>query len=162
MTRFKTADLCDDHGEGVAVCALTWLRHGPRRGFCGTIVTIRCLEDNGLIKQAVARDGAGQVLVVDGGGSLRCALVGDQVAAQAQANGWAGIIVFGAIRDTAELDAMDIPVLALGLCPRKPARSDAGETGVTLALGGAAFVPGHRVYADADGVVVSPTRLHQG
>jgi regulator of ribonuclease activity A len=155
----KTADLVDDHDERVALCDLPWRRFGRVRSFWGPIATVRCCEDNALLKRTLQERGDGRVMVVDGGGSTRRALIGDQIAAILAASGWAGIVINGAIRDSAEIDAMPVGVFCLGTTPKKSAKDGAGEQGVPVAFGGVEFRPGAFVYCDADGVLVSADAL---
>ncbi len=154
----KTSDLCDAC-DGARASALAWRGYGRRRAFAGTIRTIRCHEDIGLMRAAVGQAGHGQVLVIDGGGSLARALFGDVMAEVAMRNGWAGLVIHGAIRDSVEIDAMDIGVKALGTVPRRGERTGAGETDVPVTFGGVTFTPGHRLVADDDGVIVLPAGL---
>lgn len=151
-----TADLLDVHGDDAAVCLLPFRSFGARSAFAGPIATIRCDEDNVLVKQRAGQPGEGRVLVVDGGGSRRVALVGDVVAGLARENGWAGIVVNGCVRDVAALRLLDIGVVALGSNPRPSGKKGAGELDVTVAFGDASFAPGDRLHADEDGVVVLP------
>jgi regulator of ribonuclease activity A len=116
-------------------------------------------EDNSLVRKALETDGHGQVLVIDGGGSMRCALVGDQLAQLGVANGWAGIIVYGCIRDSKAIGTMDLGLFALGTHPLKSIKKGAGDTDIPVAFGGVSFVPGQYVYADEDGVIVSEIPL---
>lgn len=150
-----TADLMDEHGA-LAVCSAPFRSFGGRSAFHGPLATVRCHEDNGLVKAAVAEPGRGRVLFVDGGGSLGAALVGDNVARTAAGNGWAGIVVNGAVRDTRQLAHVDIGVLALDTHPRRPSHLGAGETGVPVVCGGTVLRPGRLLFADEDGVVVAP------
>lgn len=154
----KTSDLCDACEQAQA-CALPWRSFGRRRAFAGTIRTLRCNEDIALMRELVNQPGRGQVLVVDGGGSLARALFGDVMAAVAVRNGWAGLVVHGAVRDAVEIDAMDIGLKALGTVPRRGERTGAGEVDVPVSFGGACFVPGRRLVADEDGVIVLPEGL---
>lgn len=156
----KTSDLCDA-SDDVMACVLPLQGFGQRTSFCGTVRTVRCFEDVGLVRQMVQQEGAGQVLVIDGGGSLERALFGDVMAGMAVQNGWQGVVVHGAIRDVAELNAMAIGVRALGTAPRRGGRSGQGECDVPLRFGGVTFTPGCRLVADADGVVVLPMGLHE-
>ncbi len=127
--------------------------------FAGTIHTVRCFEDNALLKSALSEPGDGGVLVVDGAASLHSALVGDVIAGLGQSNGWAGIIVNGAVRDAAALRQIDIGIKALGTNPRKSSKTGAGERDVEVEFGGITFVPGEFAYSDDDGiVVVTPSR----
>lgn len=154
----KTSDLCDACDEAQA-CALPLRGWGQRRAFAGAIRTIRCHEDIALMREAVNRPGHGQVLVIDGGGSLARAIFGDVMAALASRNGWAGLVIHGAIRDGVEIDAMDIGVKALGTVPKRGQRTGAGEVDVPVSFGGVTFTPGRRLVADEDGVIVLPEGL---
>ncbi len=155
----KTTDLCDAHENKVSVCSPVFRRFGGARSFHGVISTVRCFEDNSKVREALSRPGAGKVLVVDGGGSLRCALVGDQLALLAQKNGWAGIVVYGCIRDSEAMAEVPIGVRALASHPLRSLKRGVGETDVPVVFAGVTFVPGHCLYADADGVIVSPDPL---
>lgn len=156
----KTSDLCDACDEAQA-CALPLRGYGRRRAFAGTIRTIRCDEDIALMRDLVSQPGHDQVLVIDGGGSLARALFGDVMADKALRNGWAGLVIHGVLRDSVEIDAMDIGVKALGTVPRRAGRSGGGELDVPVAFGGVTFTPGHRLVADEDGVIVLPAGLHE-
>lgn len=149
-----TADLFDQHGEALQVLNLPMRRFGARARFEGLIRTVRCYEDNSLVRQVLETHGAGQVLVVDGGGSLRVALLGDQMAALAVANGWAGLVINGVVRDSAAVDQMDLGVKALGTNPRKGIKRGDGQFDLPVAFGGVIFTPGDRLVSDEDGVVV--------
>ncbi len=149
-----TADLVDDIGPGVRSCDVQFRQFGGRPGFAGPISTVRCFEDNALLKSVLSQPGAGGVLVIDGGGSLHSALVGDVIAELARSNGWAGLIINGAVRDAAALHGLDIGIKALGTNPRKSSKTGAGERDVEVALGGVTFVPGEIAYSDDDGIVV--------
>ena len=150
-----TADLCDEHGDRVSVAAPIFRAYGGRARFAGTIATLECFEDNSLVRTLLEEPGAGRVLVVDGGGSLRCALVGGNLAVLAQRNGWAGIVVNGCVRDTAELARADVGVLALASHPRRSEKRGAGRRDVTVAFAGVAFRPGAWACADEDGLIVA-------
>ena len=156
----KTTDLCDAC-EAALACALPWRGFGLRRAFAGDIVTMRAHEDIGLMRETVSRPGEGRVLVIDGGGSIARALFGDVMAGVAMRNGWAGLVIHGAIRDAVEIDAMDIGVKALGTVPRRGTRTGSGERDVTLEFGGVRFVPGRRLVADEDGVILLPEGLRE-
>ncbi len=158
MTIPKTTDLCDAC-DAAQACALPLRGYGARRAFAGTIRTIRCHEDIALMRDMVGQHGHGQVLVIDGGGSLARALFGDVMAALAARNGWAGLVINGAIRDCVEIDAMEIGVKALGTVPRRGGRTGAGEVDVPVSFGGVTFTPGRRLVADEDGVIVLPHGL---
>lgn len=149
-----TADLVDDIGPEVRSCDLQFGQFGARRQFAGPIATVRCFEDNALLKSILSEPGDGRVLVIDGGGSLHTALVGDVIAELGRTNGWAGLIVNGAVRDAATLRTLDIGIKALGTNPRKSTKTGAGEHGIAVSLGGVDFVPGDLAYSDEDGIVV--------
>ncbi|MCP3136506.1 ribonuclease E activity regulator RraA [Pyxidicoccus xibeiensis] len=158
---FKTADLCDAH-SGTAhfqVAEPGFLDYGGHRSFAGPISTVRAPEDNSLVRKALEEPGQGRVLVVDGGGSRRCALVGDQLAALAQKNGWAGVVVNGCIRDSEDVGRTAIGVKALGTHPLKSSKRNEGQRDVEVRFAGVTFQPGHHLYADADGIVVSAVPL---
>lgn len=156
VTPVPTADLYDEHGERLGICATQFRPIGGRPLFAGPVRTLRCHEDNALLRELVHSPGHGAVLVVDGGGSLRTALVGDLLAGAAADSGWAGLIINGAVRDSAALGALDLGVLALGTCPRKSAKTGAGTVDEPVTIGGVTFRAGDTVHADADGVVVLP------
>jgi regulator of ribonuclease activity A len=150
-----TADLLDEYGDRALVCLIQFRGFGAP-SFAGTIETVRCHEDNVLVRHQVGEPGDGRVLVVDGGGSMRCALLGDSIAALARANGWAGVVIHGCVRDVAALEELGLGVKALGSNPRPSRKSGAGEVGVPVSFGGITFSPGARLAADADGIVVLP------
>lgn len=149
-----TADLYDDRGEELDSLSLQLQDIGGRTAFDGPVRTIRCHRDNALVKATLATPGDGAVLVVDGGGSLESALVGDLIAASAVEHGWAGIIVHGAIRDREAIGDLPLGVKALGSNPRKSAKDGVGEVDVPVTIAGVVFAPGKHVWADADGVLV--------
>ena len=152
----KTADLLDERPN--CQCCLARLRHfGGRKRFAGKIAAVLCFEDNTFVRQAVESAGDGRVLVVDGGASPRCALLGDKLAALAAGNNWAGVVLNGMVRDVAELAGMDIGVMALGASPRRSNKEGRGAAGAPVVFGGVVFVPGHYLLADEDGVVVCET-----
>jgi regulator of ribonuclease activity A len=158
-----TTDLCDAHegkGPGVRVAAPIFRSFGGKPAFHGPIATLKLFEDNGLVRQMLGTPGDGRVLVIDGGGSLRCALLGDQLAALAVKNGWAGIVIWGCIRDSAAIGAMDLGVLALATHPQKTVKKNLGEIAVPVSFAGIDFIPGEWLYADADGLIVSTAKLH--
>jgi regulator of ribonuclease activity A len=154
-----TADLCDENGDRVQVCEPVFHAFGGRRSFYGPISTIRCFEDNSRVKEAVESPGQGKVLVVDGGGSRRRALLGDKLGEAAVRNGWAGVIIHGCIRDSAELGRMDLGIRALGTIPLRSDKRGEGERDVPVRFAGVTFRPGEFVYVDEDGVIVSPASL---
>ena len=160
---FKTPDLCDqfeaDLGTSVRVVAPMFRRYGGRNAFSGRIATLKLFEDNSLVRTAFGEDGKGKVLVIDGGGSLRCALVGDQLAILAQKNGWEGIIVYGCIRDSGDINGIDIGVRALDTHPQKSIKKNVGDRDIAVTFGGVTFKPGEYLYADEDGVLVSEKPL---
>ncbi|HEY5852598.1 MAG TPA: ribonuclease E activity regulator RraA [Aldersonia sp.] len=149
-----TADLADEIGPDIRSCDTQFLQFGGRDTFAGKITTIRCFQDNLLVKQTLSEPGEGGVLVVDGGASVHTALVGDIIAGRGVDNGWSGVIVNGAVRDSAILRTLDIGVKALGTNPRKSTQTGAGEKNVPVEIGGVVFNPGETVYSDSDGVVV--------
>jgi len=149
-----TADLVDDIGPDVRSCDVQFRQFGRRTEFAGPIRTVRCHQDNALLKSVLSEAGEGGVLVIDGGGSLHTALVGDVIADLARANDWAGLIVNGAVRDAAALRGLDLGIKALGTNPRKSSKTGAGQRDVTISLGGVDFVPGDIAYSDDDGIVI--------
>ena len=155
----STADLLDEHPDDALVCALPLHQFGGLTAFSGAISTVRCHEDNVLLKQQVTVPGEGRVLVVDGGGSLRVALLGDMVAGLAAANGWAGVVVNGCVRDAAVLRHLPLGIKALGTCPRPSGKVGAGEIDVPVEFGGITFQPGAMLTSDDDGIVVLDTAV---
>jgi regulator of ribonuclease activity A len=149
-----TADLVDEIGADVRSCDTQFRQFGAQSMFAGRIQTVRCFEDNALLKSVLSEPGERGVLVIDGGASLHRALVGDVIAGLGKANGWAGIIVNGVVRDAATLSTIDIGVKALGTNPRKSGKSGSGERDVEVEFGGITFVPGEVAYSDDDGIVV--------
>ncbi len=151
-----TADLADQYGADLRVCEVQFRQFGGRRLFSGPVRTVSCHEDNALLREVLHAPGSGCVLVVDGGGSLRTALVGDLIAGAAQANGWAGLVVHGAVRDSVALAGLDLGIKALGTTPRKSAKAGAGSVDVAVTFGTVTFKPGDVLHADDDGVVLLP------
>lgn len=149
-----TADLVDRHQDSIASCDLQLRQYGGKTTFHGTVRTVRCFEDNVLLKSVLTTDGHGSVLVVDGGGSLHTALLGDIIATLAHDHGWAGLVINGAVRDVAALRQIDIGIKALGSNPRKSRKSGAGEADVELRFGDCTFRPGARLFSDEDGIVL--------
>jgi regulator of ribonuclease activity A len=149
-----TADLVDDLGSDAASCDLQFRQFGGRAKFAGPISTVRCFEDNALLRTVLAEPGHGRLLVIDGGGSLHSALVGDVIAGLGLSNGWVGLVVNGAVRDATTLRTIDIGIKALGTNPRKSTKTGAGERDVVVKLGGIRFAPGDIAYCDDDGIVV--------
>jgi regulator of ribonuclease activity A len=148
-----TSDLFDDN-PGATSCETQLRQFGGRRSFSGRIATVRCYEDNVLLRAQVSKPGEGRVLVVDGGGSFGCALLGDNIAELAVSNGWTGIVVNGCVRDVVALSELPIGIKALGTNPRPSGKGGAGEVDVTVTFGGAVFAPGATLHADDDGVIV--------
>jgi regulator of ribonuclease activity A len=148
-----TSDLFDEH-QGSGSCETQFRQFGGTRSFSGRVATVRCHEDNVLLRAQVSEAGDGRVLVVDGGGSFGCALLGDNIAELAVSNGWAGIIVNGCVRDVLALAELPIGIKALGTNPRPSGKAGTGEVGVPVVFGGAEFVPGAMLHADDDGVIV--------
>lgn len=153
-----TPDICDAYPE-VQVVEPMFRNLGGRSGFGGEIVTVKCFEDNSVVKEQVAKPGHGKVMVVDGGASNRHALLGDMLAEKASANGWQGIIIYGCVRDVDIIGQTDLGVQALGTHPRKSEKRGLGDLNVPVTFGGVTFQPGHYVYADNNGVVVSEKKL---
>jgi regulator of ribonuclease activity A len=149
-----TADLVDEIGPNVRSCDLQFGQYGGRSQFAGRIATVRCFQDNALLKSVLSEPGNGGVLVIDGDGSLHTALVGDVIAGLGVDDGWAGLIINGAIRDAAMLRTMDIGIKALGTNPRKGTKTGDGQRDVAVEFGGVVFVPGEIAYSDDDGIVV--------
>ncbi len=156
---FTTADLCDQHSEKLQIAEPLLVDFGGMERFAGSIVTLKLFEDNSLVRATLEEPGSGRVLVVDGGGSLRCALLGDQLAELAVRNQWSGIVIFGAIRDSAAIAELPLGVKALDTHPLKSVKRDQGERDVPVHFAGVRFLPGHYLYADGDGIVLSADRL---
>ena len=152
-------ELCDRYPEDVRILEPMLGNFGGRERFFGQIVTIKAFEDNSLVREQVALPGEGRVLVVDGGGSMRRAMLGDMLAEKASANGWAGIIIYGCIRDVNAIADLDIGVQALGAHPLKTDKKGVGELNVPVRFGGIDFIPGEYCYADNNGVLVSKKSL---
>lgn len=148
-----TTDLSDAHADA-QVLAPIFRDFGGRRAFSGPAVTVRCFEDNSRLKELSATAGEGRVLVVDGGGSLRCALLGDMIGRALVDHGWAGVIVAGCVRDTAALATLALGVKALAPHPRRSSKRGEGEVGVPVEVGGVRVLSGDQVYADEDGVLI--------
>ncbi|MGM7679976.1 ribonuclease E activity regulator RraA [Microbacterium sp. A94] len=150
----STADLYDELGESIQSLPVQFRAFGRKAAFDGRIRTIRCREDNALVKSTLATPGDGAVLVVEGGASLQTALMGDLIAESAVVNGWAGVVVNGAIRDSVAIDMLDLGVKALGTNPRKSAKLGTGEVDVDVSFGGVLFRVGAHLYSDEDGILV--------
>lgn len=155
----STPDLCDAHEKDIVVLEPLFVGFGGREAFGGQVVTAKCFEDNSVVKEQLATKGNGRVLVVDGGGSLRRALMGDLIAASAVENGWSGVVIYGAIRDVDAIAEMDLGVHALGCTPLKTERRGVGDVGVTLKFAGATIKNGDYLYADNNGIIISTKSL---
>ena len=159
MTDFTTADLCDAHSDKLAIVAPMFMGFGSRAAFRGQIRTLKVFEDNALVRQTVSTPGNSHVLVVDGGGSMRCALVGDQLALLAQQNNWSGMIVYGCVRDSVAISKINIGIRALNTHPLRSLSKGIGDIDIPVVFGGVKFIPGYWLYADADGIVVAAEPL---
>ncbi|WP_296405000.1 ribonuclease E activity regulator RraA [Psychrobacter sp.] len=167
-TNFITCDLLDAHPE-CQVClpnieGKSFYSFGGKEKFCGEVVTVKCFEDNSRVKELLNTDGRdangeGKILVVDGGGSMRCALLGDMIALSAISNGWTGVIVYGCVRDVDDMAQMDIGVMALGCIPRKSNRRGEGQTDLEISFGDLTLNTGMYVYADNNGIIASEKPL---
>lgn len=155
----NTCDLCDRFEDRARVLGLPLRDYGGRIAFAGRVSTVKALEDNSLVREAVAEPGEGRVLVIDGGGSLRRAMLGDMLADKAVANGWSGVLVHGAIRDSAALARLDLGVKALGACPLKTDKRGQGLRDVPVRFGGVEIRPGDWLAADEDGVILADAPL---
>ncbi len=150
-----TTDISDAHPD-LQVCETQFTRYGGKTAFGGRIRTLKCLEDTALLMQVLGQPGHGAVLVVDGEASMRSALLGDRHAGMAAANGWAGVIVYGAVRDSVGIGRLELGVKALGVTPRRSGKSALGAVDAPVRFGGAEFVAGGYLWSDEDGVVVAP------
>jgi regulator of ribonuclease activity A len=156
---FKTADLCDRFAAELQIPEPVFRSFGGRRSFSGPASTVKCFEDNSRVKEAVAERGQGRVLVVDGGGSRRCALLGDMLGKQAADNGWSGVVIHGCVRDSADMAEFDLGVLALAAMPVRSEKKGEGQRDVFIDIAGARIHPGDFVYVDEDGLVVARRAL---
>ncbi len=156
---FSTADLVDAHSDALRSCEVQFRQFGGRSRFYGAIRTVKTLEDNALIKQVLSSPGGGAVLVIDGGASLRTALIGDVIAGLGEQNGWAGLVVLGAVRDTQALAQLQIGIKALGSNPWRSGKQGRGELDLPVSFGGVEFRPGHWLYSDEDGIIVGEKNL---
>lgn len=153
----STSDIVDElteAGEDVRSCELQLRQYGGRHRFAGRVRTVRCEEDNALLKQLLSSPGDGAVLVIDGGGSLRTALTGDIIAGLAVENGWSGLVINGAVRDVIALSDLELGIRALGSNPRKSGKTGEGEADVAVEFGGVTFTPGELLFSDEDGILV--------
>jgi regulator of ribonuclease activity A len=156
---FTTADLCDAFPGLVQVAQPLFRGYGGLEKFAGPIETVRVHEDNTLVRETLETPGRGRVLVVDGGGSLKCALVGGRLAGLAQSNGWSGVVVNGCIRDAVEIGQLRVGIRALNAAPMRSGKNGAGERGGTVSFAGVTFAPGCFVYVDSDGMLVAERDL---
>lgn len=155
----KTADLCDNHIEKLQVAAPIFKNYGARTFFEGEIVTLKVFEDNTFVRTALEQDGTGKILVIDGGGSLRCALVGGLLGELAVKNNWNGIVVYGCIRDTDEINEQQIGIKALNTSPVKSIKRNEGQLNISLHFAEVHFTSRHYLYSDLDGIVVSEKKI---
>ena len=156
----KTTDLCDAHPDKVRICdPIGFKDFGGLKYFSGIIQTVKCFEDNTLVRKALETNGEGKVLVIDGGGSMRCALLGDMLADLAIKNKWNGIIVYGCIRDSEAISKLPLGVKALNTIPLKSNKRNEGQENIAVRFGGIDFVPGQFVYCDVDGIIVANVAL---
>lgn len=161
MNNIKTADLCDDYIDELKVAMPIGLNnYGGKKTFHGEVVTIKCLDNNPLIRAKLSENGKGKVLVVDGEASKKCALTGDNIAQLAFDNEWSGIIINGCIRDSEAIGRIDIGVKALYTNPIKSGKQEVGEINIPITFANVTFYPGEYVYSDEDGIVISKTQLH--
>ncbi len=156
---FSTADLHDEHEGKVQVANVLMQGYGLKKRFSGPISTVKCFEDNSRVRAALEEQGKGCVLVIDGGASIRCALVGDMMAELAMKHGWEGLVVYGCIRDSAVISKLDIGIKALGTNPRRSVKKGVGERDIALNFGDTTFTPGDWLYSDEDGLLLSPLKL---
>ncbi len=156
----KTTDLSDLHPKKVQAAESLFRDFGGRKMFHGEIVTLKIFEDNSFVRKALEQNGEGKVLVIDGGGSLRCALLGDQLGELAVKNKWNGVLVFGCVRDSEALSQLDLGIKALNTHPLKTVKRNEGQEYIAVRFAGADFVPGSFIYADEDGILVTAERLH--
>ncbi len=156
---FSTADLYDVYGDRCQSCQIQFKQYGRRKVFSGKIQTIECRNDNVLLRKTLEAKSTGDVLVVDGAADLGGALVGDMIATLGMNNGWSGVILNGAIRDVNAIAALDFGVKALGTNPKKSSKNGAGRVNVPLSFGTVTFTPGHWVYSDDDGILISAEKL---
>ena len=154
----STPDLCDSHDD-VAVLDPLFRNYGGCSSFGGAVVTVKCFEDNSLVKEQLATPGQGRVLVVDGGGSLRKALLGDMIAESAVKNGWAGVVIYGAVRDVDAIASLALGVQALGSIPLKTEKRGLGDLNVPVRFAGVDIQPGNYLYADNNGIVIASRPL---
>jgi regulator of ribonuclease activity A len=157
--KFQTADICDDNRDRVKIAEPLFRQFGKRKAFFGPIYTVKVFEDNVLVKKALQNIPKGSVLVVDGGGSRRCALIGDNLADIAVKRQLAGVVMYGCIRDSAQINEMDIGIFAIGSNPMKSIKQGKGQENVSVQFAGVCFEPGYYLYADEDGILISENHL---
>ena len=157
--KFKTADLCDDYSDDLVILSQEFKSYGKVSSFCGIISTIKCFNDNSMVREAVNTDGSNKVLVVDGEGSTECALLGDKLAETAFKNNWSGIIINGCIRDSDIIASIDLGVFALSTIPIKSVKKGIGKNNVNISFMNTTFKPGEYIYADLDGIIISEKEL---
>lgn len=155
----STPDLCDEFGDAIQVADPIFKHYGAIRQFGGEVVTVKCFEDNSKVGEMVRTPGKGRILVVDGGGSSRRSLLGDQLVTLALENNWSGIVIYGYIRDIEEIETMQIGVIALGAIPRKTEKLGVGQVNVTINVAGLQIKPGQYIYADRSGVIIADNSL---
>ena len=158
---FQTADLYDSFGHSCSSCETQFKQYGGRRVFSGKIRTVKCIDDNVLLRRTLDSTADGGILIVDGSGYLGSALMGDVIAAMGAKNGWVGVVILGAIRDARALAGMDFGVKALGSNPKKSSKNGTGSVDIPVSFGGVTFTPGQWVYSDDDGILVSATNLRE-
>ena len=156
---FTTADLCDAYPELIQVLHPLFRNYGATDRFSGPVETVQVYEDNAVVGEILETEGRGRVLVVDGGGSLRCALVGGRLGQLAHRNGWAGLLINGCVRDTFELARISVGIRALNAVPMRSAKEGTGSVGATVNFAGVSFAPGKVLYADADGIILADREL---
>lgn len=154
MSHWTTPDISDKYADAAKIIDPIFQCYGGNKAFCGRIITVRCFEDNSRVKELAAEPGQGRVMVVDGAGSLRRALLGDQIAAKAHTNGWSGFVINGCVRDVEILQTLSLGVRALNACPVKTEKLGRGETGVDIAFAGVEFKTGQYLYADQSGMLI--------
>jgi len=160
IMELRTTDLCDAHPKKVRVAdPIGFKDYGGKSLFNGIIQTLKCFEDNSFVRKALESDGTGKVLVVDGGGSMRCALLGDMLGDLAVKNKWNGIIIYGCIRDSVAMAKLPVGVKALNVIPLKSNKRNEGQENIDVHFAGVTFTPGQFVYTDEDGIIVSPEAL---
>lgn len=155
----STPDLADANEFAASAIEVQFRAYGQDAAFAGQVSTVKCFEDNSLVKQALNQPGEGKVLVIDGGGSMRRALLGDMIAASAVENGWAGVVIYGCVRDVDEINKMAIGVKALGSIPLKTDKRGEGQRDIPISFGNVTIRPGDYLYADSNGILVSKTAL---